>query len=193
MKNNLTAELLGQFREAESFQDLHLRDDHSLSDVIIAHCRDILFSLPAGRGLADLLMTYHFPIVVKEGDGPGYKIGPERNSIILVCSGAPVSFPVMAIQLACALRSIELHMPVYRSPEIKDSREWDGTRSEPFDIIWLTCELAHEICHEGKNQDVRDFLIRQDLEDVFSAFEKNYPYKEIESRIFAALARDARS
>lgn len=167
---------------------------HPDSDSIIKHSRERLYALPAGRRLVDTLNLHRIPVTVEHAKQTGYRVENNR-AIILTC---PLKFetPIyeMAIHLGCAIRRVELHIHQYMSPEIKDSMQYLGTQfSEIFEIALLICKLAYDLNPDDKNAQIREFIDRENYTELYEAFKKNTPYKEMEDLLSRVNAEKSKT
>lgn len=163
-----------------------LHDEFSQSDNlppsdIIRRCKLLLYTLPSGRHLVDLLNLHRIPVSLETGIPAGYKV-LHHSSIALTCPPPPdIPLYEMAIHLGCGIRAVELHIPTYLSPETKDSRHWMHPHlQEPFEVMLTICKLAYDMNYFSKNPEVEKFLAENHYAEIYQAYEQKTPYSQIE-------------
>lgn len=162
-----------------NLHDEFSHSDHPPPNDIIRRCKQLLYTLPTGRHLVDVLNTHHIPVKVEMSDMAGYRV-ENHASITLTC---PAEIPLyeMAIHLACGIRIVELHLQTYLSPEMKDSRAWQNPHlSEPFEVMLTISKIAYDMNYFSKNPEVEKFLEKNDYVPICNAYAQNMPYSHLE-------------
>ncbi len=157
---------------------------HPDAATILRRCEENLYGLlPTGRHLSNILNFHHIPVSVQRADKPGYSVH-DYSSIVLECpddGGKDMPLDELTIHLGCGIRIVELHIPDYISPEMKDSREWRSVHlNERFEIMLTICKLAHEIKTASPSPEIDRFLKTHNYSSIFEAYEHKQPYAHIE-------------
>ena len=164
----------------KNLHDEFSHSDHPPPSDLIRRIKLLLYNFPTGRHLVDVLNLHHIPVNLEDGDPAGYEV-KDHARVTLTCPADHTPIYEMAIHLACGVRTVELHIPSYLSPEMKDSRQWMNPHlKEPFEVMLIICKLAYDMNYFSKNPEVEKFLSDHHYIDIYKAYEEKMPYSHIE-------------
>lgn len=148
-------------------------------DNLIGRCKKLLYAYPTGRHLVDVLNLHHIPVHLKNAERPGYELRNHREIVLI--NALDISLTEMSFHLACAIRSVELHIQPFLSPEMKDSRASSHANlSEPFEIMLTVCKLAYDMKFSGPNKEVDNFLEKNGSGKIYEAYAHQTPLVQLE-------------
>lgn len=166
---------------------------HPQNDTILSECKKILWRVPTGQRLLNVMSQNNIPAMVVSNREINYNV-PDLKTVHIFCpKPAPKDLTIVALALALGIRDVEHGMLGYRLKaknlnEIISQEDSDILLSKTLDIIVTMCKIAEEFHDETGDTKLIDYVQNLGHRELYKAFKDRKNLQELEEIFKRSLA-----